>query len=268
MSKLLSKNEMLELKPSEFRKMVSRGEFSGETTQVCKGSNQANMAILPKDQAFDFLVFCLRNPQPCPVMDVTEAGDPHPRLMAPGADLRTDLPRYRVYQDGRLIDEPTDVSKYWRDDLVAFLLGCSIGFDWALKEYEIPYRLTGIYTSNIPLVPAGSFRGPMVVSGRVFYNCKDAIRAAQISSRYPASHGSPVHFGNPAGIGIPDFTKPDIAVLGGKIEPLQNDHVTVFWGCGVTPQAVAVAAKTPFMITHYPANMFVTDKTAVELTIF
>lgn len=262
-----SEKELLEMTPQEFRAIVKRGEYVGETTGVCRGFAQANLAVVPKDMAFDFLLFCNQNPRPCPVMDVTEPGDPHPKIMAPEADLRTDIPKYRVYRDGKLIAEPTDVMDYWRDDLVAFLLGCSIGFDWSLKAANIQYRLVGAYTTNISCVPAGPFRGPMVISSRIFKDSHDAIRAAQISSRLPMSHGKPVHIGDPSVIGIEDIYHPDVAAIEKPISPLKPGEVILHWGCGITPQAVAMKAKLPFMITHYPVNMFVTDRLSEELAV-
>lgn len=265
--KKLSEKELLEMTPNEFRAIVRKGEYVGPTTSACRGSAQANLAVVPKDLAFEFLLFCNRNPRPCPVMDVTEPGDPHPRLMAPNADLRTDIPRYRVYKNGKLIAEPTDVLDYWTDDLVGFLLGCSIGFDWCVQAANIPYRLVGAYTTKIECEPAGRFHGPMVISSRVFRNSHDAIRATQISSRLPLSHGEPIHIGDPAVIGIGDFLNPDMAAIEKPMMPISPHEVIVHWGCGITPQAIAMSANIPFMITHYPVNMFVTDRRSEELSV-
>lgn len=261
----LSDNELLAMTPHEFRSIVREGRYVGTTEGVCQGYAQANLAAVPKEAAFDFLLFCIRNPRPCPVLDVTELGNPHPRIIAPGADLRVDIPRYRVYENGGLIAEPTDVIGYWRDDLVAFLLGCSIGFDWSLKAANIQYRDIGVYTTSIRCIPVGQFRGPVVVSARVFSSAHDAVRAVQITSRLPASHGAPIHIGDPATIGIKDFYHPDVPAE--PVNPLQPNEVVLFWGCGITPQAVAIEAKLPFMITHYPVNMFVTDKLTEELAV-
>lgn len=217
------------------------------------------MAILPRELAFDFLLFCMRNPKPCPVLDVTDPGSPIPRVAAPEADLRTDVPLYRVYKRGRLVDEPTDLKSYWRDDLVAFLLGCSYSFERALLANDIPLhyleeeREVPVYITNIECIPAGPFHGPMVVSMRSMPHDK-VVRAAQVTSRFPWTHGAPIHIGDPAQIGIADITKPDfddaVAVRPGE--------VPVFWACGITPQVVAMQSQPELMITHAPSHMFVT----------
>jgi len=184
--------------------------------------------------------------------------------MAPNADLRTDLPKYRVYQDGKIVAEPTDIIKYWRDDLVAFLIGCSASFDWSLQAANVKFRLTGAYSTNIQCVPAGRFHGPMVVSCRFVKNGHDAVRAIQISSRLLKVHGPPVHIGDPDKIGIKDIYQPDIFSVG-PIKPQQEDEILMSWGCGITPQTVAIESKVPFMITHCPGHMFVTDWLTEEL---
>jgi len=252
--------------PGEFRGIVRRGEYTGPTVEVCRGYAMANLAIVPKEYAFDFLLFCNRNPRPCPVLDVTDQGSPHPPLLAPEADLRTDLPKYRVYRDGQLIAEPTDVTDYWRDDLVAFLLGCSGSFDWILQAANIRYRVIGVYTTNIRCHPAGLFHGPMVVTCRLIKGAHDAVRAIQISSRHLMMHGPPVHIGDPAAIGIKDIYQPE-AFFHKPIAPQAPDEIAMFWGCGVTPQAVAIEAKLPFMITHCPTHMFITDRLSEELAV-
>ncbi|GAI18747.1 unnamed protein product, partial [marine sediment metagenome] len=261
-----SKEELAAMSPKEFRGIVRRGEWGERSEGACRNYVVSNLAIVPKDYAFEFLLFCNRNPRPCPVIDVTEPGDPHPKLVAPEADLRTDLPKYRVFKDGQVIDEPIDITNYWRDDLVAFLLGCSHSFDWALRAANIHYRKIGAHTTTIPCLPAGRFHGPMQVSCRLVKSY-DASRAVQISSRYPFAHGAPVHIGDPAAIGIKDLYKPDRPKpLKKPITPLEPDEVAMFWGCGVTPQIVAVEAKVSFMITHFPGHMFITDRLLEELT--
>ena len=167
--------EVKAMSPGEFRSLVRKGEWTDAAIEACQGYAQANLAVVPKEYAFDFLLFCNRNPRPCPVLDVTEVGEPHSKLMAPEADLRTDLSKYRVFKDGELIDEPTDVIKYWRDDLVGFLLGCSWTFVWALRAANISWRRYSAYLTTIPCVPAGRFQGHMVVSVRAFYNAHDAV---------------------------------------------------------------------------------------------
>lgn len=254
--------------PAEVRAMIRTGEITGQTSGMCDGYAQANLAILPKDLAFDFLLFTQRNKKPCPVLDVTEAGSPVPRLTAPGADIRTDIPRYRIYRKGELTDEVTDISSFWRDDLVAFLLGCSFSFEAPMIEAGLEVRhITDhhnvpMYKTNIECVPAGVFHGPMVVSMRPMKPA-DAIRAVQITTRMPFVHGAPIHIGDPEAIGIHDIDKPDF----GDPSEIRPGEVPVFWACGVTPQAVAMAVRPEFMITHAPGHMFITDIPNARLAI-
>jgi uncharacterized protein YcsI (UPF0317 family) len=252
------------MKPKEFRQIVREAKWAQITKEACSNYVQANLAIVPKAYAFEFLLFCQRNPRPTALVDVTEPGSPEPINVAPGADLRTDLPKYRVYDHGKLIDEPTDVKDYWQKDLVAFLIGCSWSFDWALKASNIQFRMVGAYSSNIQCTPAGIFHGHMVVSARLFKSSHDAVRAIQISSRHLKSHGAPVHIGDPNIIGIKDLSDPD--VFGDKDATIkESNEIVMFWGCGVTPQAIAMDAKVPLMITHAPGHMFVTDRLVEEM---
>lgn len=250
----------------EIRQAIRRGEFTSPTPGLAPGYAQANLVILPEKYAFDFLLFCLRNPKPCPVLDVTEPGSPVPRLAAPNADLRTDIPKYRVWEKGELKAEVTDISSYWRDDLVAFLLGCSFTFEAALLGAGIPVRHieenrnVPMYITNIQCVPAGIFHGPMVVSMRPIPHAQ-VVRAVQVTSRYPSVHGAPVHIGEPAAIGIKDINNPEL----GESVTIKPGEVPVFWACGCTPQAVAMEAKPDFMITHSPGHMFITDLKNEEL---
>ena len=248
--------------PRDVRVRIRAGTWDGPTGGLCEGYVQTNMVILPKEQAFDFLVFCQRNPKPCPLLEVTEAGDPEPRTLAPGADLRTDVPRYRVWRNGDLADEVTDISGLWRDDLVAFLLGCSFTFDSSLVNagIDVPHMRKGsgenvpMFVTSIDTKPAGQFHGPMVVSMRAIPQNK-VVKAVQVTSRFPTMHGPPVHIGDGARIGIKDVHKPDF----GSAVPISDDDVTVFWACGVTPQSVCLASRPPFMISHAPGHMFITD---------
>ena len=245
--------------PESIRLRCRDGSFTGQTAGVAPGRVQANLMIVPRDVAFDFLLFCQRNPKPCPLVEVLEAGRTE-SLLAPGSDLRTDLPGYRVWRDGVLADEPDDLVDLWRDDLVSFLIGCSFSFEAALIEGGIPLRHVdegvnvSMYRSAIDCRPAGVFLGPMVVSMRPV-KVADVARAAEISGRYPDVHGAPVHVGDPRTLGITDLAKPDY----GDAVAVHPDELPVFWACGVTPQAVAVAARLPFCITHAPGRMFVTD---------
>ena len=245
---------------AEVRQMARQGHLTAPTPGLALGHVQANLAVVPRDLAFDFLLFCQRNPKPCPLLDVTEPGDPVPRGVAPDADLRTDLPAYRVFRHGKLVDEPTDVNRYWREDLVAFLLGCSFTFENALLKAGIPVRHieqgrnVPMYRTNIACHPAGVFAGPMVVSMRPL-TPSQAEEAASICKHFPLAHGAPVHAGDPAAIGIRDIARPDFGDPG-EIRP---GEVPVFWACGVTPQAVAMHARPSLLLTHKPGHMFVTD---------
>ncbi len=256
------------MKPCEVRKLIRSGEIDFQTSGMCNGYAQANLAVLPKELAFDFLLFTQRNKKPCPVLDVTEVGSPVPRLIAPDADLRYDIPRYRIYKKGVLTDEVTNLEKYWRDDLVAFLLGCSFSFEGPMLDAGLEVRhITDnhnvpMYITNIECVPAGVFHGPTVVSMRPM-KPQDAVRATQVTSRMPFVHGAPIHFGDPAAIGIKDIDKPDF----GEPSEIKEGEVPVFWACGVTPQAVAMAVKPEFMITHAPGHMFISDVPNSSLSV-
>jgi uncharacterized protein YcsI (UPF0317 family) len=245
---------------AEVRHHARSGALTGGTAGLAMGYVQANLVVVPRDLAFDFLLFCQRNPKPCPLLDVTEPGSAEPTLVAPGSDLRTDLPRYRVYRKGTLVDEPTDLGGWWRDDLVGFLLGCSFTFENALVEASLPLRhleagsIVPMYRTNQACRPAGGFRGPMVVSMRPMTPAQ-AVRAVQVCSRFGRAHGAPVHIGDPAALGIRDVGRPD---FGDAVE-IRAGEVPVFWACGVTPQAVAMEVRPPLLITHKPGHMFVTD---------
>ncbi len=252
---------MLDAGPAELRAAVRAGEWTAPTAGLAPGFTQANLVALPAADAFDFLRFCVANPKPCPVLDVTDPGSPEPARTAPGSDLRTDVPRYRVWRDGELVDEPTDATEHWREDLVAFLIGCSFTFERALLADGLPIRHleqgvnVPMYRTSRDCVPAGRFSGPLVVSMRPM-RPDQAIRATQITSRYGPVHGAPVHLGSPAELGIADLARPD---YGDPVE-LCEGELPVFWACGVTPQAVAVASRPELMITHAPGHMFVTDE--------
>jgi uncharacterized protein YcsI (UPF0317 family) len=259
-------NDLKHSTGAEVRAAARAGKLAIPTPGLALGYVQANLVVLPRDWAFDFLLFCQRNPKPCPLLDVTEPGDAEPRGTAPGADLRTDLPCYRVWKNGELVDEPADVRKYWRDDLVGFVIGCSFTYENALLQAGIPIRHieTGcnvpMYRTNIACQPAGRFHGPMVVSMRPL-NSLQTIEATRICARFARAHGTPIHFGDPAAIGIRDIGKPD---FGDPVE-IRAGEQPVFWACGVTPQAVLMQARPPFAITHKPGCMFLTDLRDVQL---
>ena len=245
--------------PKKVREAIRRKEWTTVTVGLAPGYTQANLVVLPKADAFDFLLFCLRNPKPCPLLEVTDPGDPEPKQTAPGADLRTDVPKYRVFRHGRLAEEVLDISPYWREDLVAFLLGCSFTFEYALLQAGLPVRgwdtmAFTAFTTHIPCTPVGKFRGRMVVTMRPF-TPEQAVKAVQVTSRFPRAHGAPVHIGDPGAIGIADLAKPD---FGSPME-VKPGEVPVFWACGITPQVVALESGVEFMLTHAPGHMFITD---------
>lgn len=242
------------------RHAIREGRWTGHTSGLADGYVQGNLVILRKAHADDFLNYCRRNPKPCPVLAVSQPG--HPGLPSLGADLdiRTDLPRYRIWRDGEIVDSPTDIRGLWREDLVTFVIGCSFSFEQALLEAGLPLRHVAqgrnvaMYRTNVPTEPAGPFQGPLVVSMRPF-SAQDAIRAVEVTSRFPDVHGAPVHIGDPAQIGIADLSRPD---YGDAVEVLPGE-MPVFWACGVTPQAAIERARLDFCITHAPGAMLVTD---------
>jgi uncharacterized protein YcsI (UPF0317 family) len=250
------------------RLAIRRNHHRGPTSGLAPGFVQGNLAILPQAVAQDFLQFCRRNPKPCPLIGVSAPGDPHIPELAEDLDIRTDLPRYRVWRDGALVDEPTDILKWWRDDLVTFAIGCSFSFEQALVEAGIELRhmtcdcTVPMYRTSVETTAAGPFHGPLVVSMRPMKPA-DAIRAIQVTTRFPAVHGAPVHIGKPELIGIKDLGRPDW----GDAVPVHDDELPVFWACGVTPQSVIMAARPEFCITHYPGAMLVTDRRNTEFAI-
>ena len=252
--------------PRYWRGEIRAGRWRRPTAGLVPGYVQANLVVVPEVFAVDFGLFCDRNPGPCPLLDVTAPGDPVPRAAAPDADLRTDVPLYRVYRDGELAEERPDLLGIWRGDLVAFLLGCSFTFEEALQQAGLPLRHlqqrsnVSMYVTNRMCEPAGPFVGPMVVSMRPFARA-DLARVREITARYPFAHGAPVHAGDPAALGIRDLAHPDY----GDVLPIEPGEVPVFWACGVTPQAVAARAKLPLMLTHAPGHMFLTDLTVDAL---
>lgn len=246
--------------PKEIRTLIRAGEITGPTAGHALGYAQANLAILKKEHAFDFLLFAQRNPKSCPILDVIEPGDFAPNGVSKDADIRTDIPKYRIYKKGEFVEEVSDLHNYWSDDLVGFLIGCSFSFENALLNNDIEVRHISegcnvpMYKTNIATTPAGFFSGPTVVSMRPIPE-KDVVRAVQVTSRFPSVHGAPLHIGNPESIGITNINKPDF----GDAVTIKEGEVPVFWACGVTPQAIAMHVKPDLMITHAPGHMFVTD---------
>ena len=248
------------VQPREVRTAIRSGRHRGHTAGLAPGYVQGNVCILPREYAEDFRLFCERNPKPCPLLAMAAPGDP--RLPALGADLdiRTDVPRYRIFRNGILQEEVADLEAVWRDDLVTFVLGCSFSFEEALMKAGLPLRYVEqgrnvpMYRTSLETVPAGPFHGKLVVSMRPFTPA-DAIRAIEITSRYPRVHGSPVHMGFPERIGIADLAHP----WAGDATEVREGELPLFWACGITPQSVVLEAKPSLCITHSPGHMLVTD---------
>src|SRR6476661_2986271 len=255
--------------PCAVRMAARMQRITGQTAGLAPGFVQGNLVVLPVSVADEFLRFCQRNPKPCPLIAVSEPGQPHIASLGEDVDLRTDLPRYHVWRDGALVASTPSVVDVWRDDLVAFVIGCSFSFEEALTADGIPLKHVSagttvpMYRTNVMCEPAGRFNGPLVVSMRPM-NAADTIRAIQITSRFPAVHGAPVHLGDPALIGIHDLSRPDY----GDAVDISADELPVFWACGVTPQAAIASARIPFAITHAPGCMLVTDIPNARLAAF
>lgn len=248
---------------ARIRREIRAGRIAGTSRGLAPGFVQCNLAMLPKAFAFDFMVYCQRNPRACPVLEVTDPGDPVPRRLAPEADLRTDCARYAVFVDGERQPDRTDIVELWRDDLVAFLIGSGITFDDALERTGVPTdRHRWVLRSRLPTEPAGPFRGDLVVTMR-WLTPAQAITAIRVTSRFPFNHGAPIHLGDPAAIGA-DLEAP---LFGGPVPPLPDHLVPVFWACGVTPQSAAEQARLPLFIAHAPAHSFITDLPAERLMI-
>ena len=251
------------------RQAIRAGRHRGPTAGLAPGHVQGNLAILPREYAADFLLFCTRNPKPCPVIGMGEPGDPMLPLLGLDLDIRTDVPRFSVFREGEYQGDVNDLEELWRDDFVTFVIGCSFSFEAALIEDGIPLRHfdagrnVSMYRTNIATAQAGPFGGPLVVSMRPM-TPGNAIRAIQITSRFPQVHGAPVHFGDPAAIGIADIGRPDF----GDVTEIKPGEVPVFWACGVTPQSAIRAAKPSISITHKPGCMLVTDMRNSALSSF
>jgi uncharacterized protein YcsI (UPF0317 family) len=252
--------------PRDLRRAIREGDFEHYTVGQVPGYVHTNICILPLDYAYEFQTFCQRNPRPCPLLAMSAPGDPALPELGEDIDIRTDVPQYRIFRDGQFVEDVSDIRQLWRDDMVTFAMGCSLSFEEALIEGGLPLRHfdnrenVPIYLTDIDCKPAGRFAGKLVVSMRPF-SPADAIRAIQITTRFPGVHGAPVHIGRPDLIGIDDVNQswqcgtPDI----------RDDEIPVFWACGVTPQSVVEQAKPPICITHKPACMLVTDLRNAEL---
>lgn len=254
---------------AEARAAIRSGAHAGGTRGMALGAMQCGIAMLPRADAYDFLVYCLRNPRPLPVVEVTEPGSTVAPQLAPGADLRTDVPRYGVWREGELVEQPADIRSAWRDDLVTVLLGCSLTFDAALLRNGLPYRQQEegghptIYATTRECAPAGRFRGRLLVSMRPM-RPDQAIRAVQVTSRFPTTHGAPLHIGDPAALGIADLSRPEI----GRAVTVREGETCVFWACIATIWETIRASRPPFMITHAPGCMFITDTADEAVSTF
>jgi uncharacterized protein YcsI (UPF0317 family) len=256
--------EELQMKPSTIREQIRSGKHKSHTSGVANDYVQANLAIVPKEYAFDFLLFANRNPKSCPIIDVLEAGEVE-SVLAAGSDIRSDIPQYFVYENGKLTKKVHDLKEIWRDDFVSFLIGCSFTFESQLLKEGVPLKHieqnknVAMYITNRQTKPAGQFSGPVVVSMRPIKN-ELVQKAIDVTAQFPNMHGSPVHVGNPKEIGIKDISKPDF----GEFVEITEGETPVFWECGVTPQSAAIHSQIPYVITHAPGHMFITDVTNEE----
>jgi len=257
-----------QLTPKEIRRLIRKGKWDKPTAGVAMGYAQANLVILSQKYAFDFLLFCQRNPKPCPLLEVLETGEFRTKFLSLDADIRTDIPRYHIYQKGRLQRTVKNIKSLWEADFVSFLLGCSFSFEEALVRANIPVRHieenknVPMFVSSIPCKSAGVFHGPLVVTMRPIPSDK-VTQAVQITSRYASVHGAPIHIGDPSTIGVKDLRKPDF----GDPVTLKKKEVPVIWACGVTPQAVVMKTKPDLCITHAPGHMFISDLLNEELAV-
>lgn len=246
--------------PARLRGIFRSGGFRGTTAGMANGYTQGNLAILPERYALDFARFCQRNPRPCPMIGVSDTGDPMIRTLGEDIDIRTDLPSYNIYRDGVYDSSAVEITEFWRDDSVAFVLGCSLSFEEALLQARVPLRhleidrVVPMYKTSIETVRSGPFGGGMVVSMRPMLPA-DAIRASAITARFPHTHGMPVHLGDPAKIGIADVNQPDW----GEPTKFRDGEIPVFWACGVTPQNAIREAGIPLVVTHTPGSMLISD---------
>ena len=257
-----------EASPAQVRGLIRRGEITGQTGGMALGYMQGNQAILSAGLALDFARFCQRNPKPCPLVGISDTGDPMLRTLGNDIDIRSDISSYNVYREGELLRTVTDITDLWRDDLVTFILGCSFSFEQALLAGGVPMRhleldyTVPMYISNIQTIPAGPFHGPTVVSMRPM-PMEEAIHAVEITARFPMTHGKPLHIGAPDEIGIGRLDEP----AWGDVPEIRAGEVPVFWACGVTPQEAIRIARPELAITHAPGHVFVSDVTSASTRI-
>ncbi|MBJ7536111.1 putative hydro-lyase [Marinomonas transparens] len=252
----------------ELRQAIRSNDHTGPTSGLVTGAMQGNVVILPADWANEFLLFCQKNPVSCPLIGVSEIGDYRLPELATDIDIRHDLPEYYVHRNGEMVESRSDIANLWQDDMVVFVLGCSFSFEHALSQAGLAPRNieenvnVSMYETNIATTPAGRFFGNTVVTMRP-YKPKDAIRAIQITTRFPKAHGAPLHFGTPQEIGIHDLSQPDF----GEPVTVKDGEIPVFWACGVTPQVAIRNAKPPICITHAPGKMLITDILDTDLAV-
>jgi uncharacterized protein YcsI (UPF0317 family) len=256
------------ISPKKLRNLIRSRDWTTPTSGSASGYLQANLVMLPAEEAFNFLLFCVRNPKPCPILDVLEPGQPEP-IIAPGADLCTDLPRYKIFENGEFKTDAEDVSDYFDANMVSFLLGCSFSFENAMVAAGLPIRNmeedknVSMYITNRPCLTAGPFSAPLVVTMRPM-TPQQAVRAVQVTTRFHLTHGAPIHLGDPREIGVNDLDRPDF----GDPVTIKPGEIPVFWACGVTSQLAATSTSLPRVITHAPGHMFVSDLRDEDLTIF
>ena len=256
-----------DISPKELRNLIRSRQWTTPTSGAASGYLQANLVMLPVEEAFNFLLFCVRNPKPCPILDVLEPGRVEP-IIAPDADLRSDLPRYRIFENGEFNTEVEDVSPYFTDSMVSFLLGCSFSFENALLAAGLPIRNmeesknVSMYITNKSCIAAGIFSAPLVVTMRPMTPAQ-AVRAVQVTTRFHLTHGAPVHLGDPEKIGIRNLSEPDF----GDPVTIKPGEIPVFWACGVTSQLAVTSTPLPLVITHAPGHMFISDLRDEDLTI-
>jgi len=254
--------DLRELSPRALREVFRAGQYTGLTTGLAPGHLQGNLVILPSEAADEFEAFCHANPSSLPLIERGRAGDP---MMASGEgfDIRTDLPKYRVWRDGRPAEAVTDIAAFWSGDSTAFLLGCWFANEDALARAGIRLRhlelgIQGaLFRTNRPAVPAGRFAGPVVASMRPFAT-ENTDRVAVITARNSLAHGAPIHMGDATELGIRDISAPD---YGEPIPPLPGE-TPIFWACGLTGQEALINAGLPFFISHEPGHMAITDRPA------
>ena len=256
----------ININPKELRHLIREGKFTEPTSGYCPGYAQANLIILPKEEAYDFLLFAQRNPKACPLLEVTDVGSRMTKFTATDCDIATDFPKYRIYRDGVMTEEVTDISEYWQDDFVSFVIGCSFSFESEMIDagIEIRHNTEGrnvpMYMTGIDCVPAGRFSGKMVVSMRPI-KPEQIVKTVTVTAQLPKVHGSPIHIGDPAQIGIKDINNPEF----GDAVTINPGEVPVFWPCGVTPQSIVMNVKPKLAITHAPGHMLVLDVKNVDL---